>query len=241
MHILDDGTGTPLARFVRDLDAHTAPALSVLTPDLDGASAEDIDAAQLGWASRIVDEYRSAVRFTSLLADLMAIDAPYPMLATVHRLIGDELRHAHLCARLAASFGPLDGLGVELDGLGWPRTRDDAAERALELVVRELVIGEGESLACMRAYRHATTDPACRALFDHLLEDEARHFTAGRHLEAMLRATYPRLVPFDDSLEDVLLEDVRAIRRQHRSDARGGPGRRYGVSIRLDEAPPEVE
>ena len=75
---------------------------------------------------------------------------------------------------------------------------------------------------------------------DLLLEDEARHFAAGRHLEELLVTRWPDLRAFVASLEPVLLSDVHTIRRQHRADARGGPGRAFGVSIRIEEAPPPL-
>lgn len=240
LHLLDDGSAAPFARFVAELEAQAPLDVEPLEPARAGASEADLEAAQLGWAWRVVDEYRSALRFTELLGDLLEAQAPFAALAAVHRLIGDELRHARLCARLAAAFGPLEGVRIELDGLGWPGPRRSPRERALEIVVRELVIGEGESIACMRAYRRATTDPAAARVLDLLLEDEARHFAAGRHLEALLVERWPELAAFSASLEPLLLADVMTIRGQHRSDARDGPGRRFGVSIRLDEAPPPV-
>lgn len=237
-----EGTRSPtLERFVRELDAAAGEPLDVLTPDLTGATDAELDAAQMGWALRIVDEYRSAVRFTRLLSDLLAIEAPFASLAAVQRLIGDELRHARLCARLAASFGSLEGVRVDLSDLDWLGAERPPAERALEIVVRELVIGEGESIACMRAYRQATMDPAAVAVLDALLLDEARHYATGQHLEALLLEAFPSLAPFHASLEPQLMDDVRAIRGQHRAGATGGPGRRYGVSITLAEAPPAVD
>jgi hypothetical protein len=241
MRLLDRAQASTLDRFVRELEASADDPLEVLAPQLEGATNEDREAAQLGWAHRIVDEYRSAVRFTVLLGDLLAIEAPYAALAAVQRLIGDELRHARLCARFSLAFGPLSELRVDLSGLGWPGAPRPLKERALEIVVRELSIGEGESIACMRSYRRAATDPAAIAVLDALLLDEARHFRTGQHLEALLLETYPELASFHASLEPLLMEDVRAIRAQHRAGATNGPGRAFGVSIRLDEAPPPID
>jgi hypothetical protein len=38
----------------------------------------------------VIDEYRSATRFTALLGDLLEIEAPFEVLAAVHRLVGHE-------------------------------------------------------------------------------------------------------------------------------------------------------
>lgn len=239
--LLEAASSSTLDRFARELDAEGEPLGPIDTIEATIAvSNAERTAAQLGWAARVVDEYRSAVRFTRLLGDLLEIEAPYPALAAAQRLIGDELRHARLCARYARAFGSLEGIRVELDGMGWPGVASEPKERALEIVVRELCIGEGESLACMRAYRRAATEPGAVALLDALLLDEARHFATGQHLEQLLLATYPELQSFHASLEPLLMDDVRAIRAQHRAGASGGPGRAFGVSIELDEAPPAI-
>lgn len=236
--LAEPGTAT-FARFVRELEAQSpAPELD-LAPDLSRASDADRETAMFAWAFRVVDEHRSAVRFTEVLRCLLEIDAPFPALAAVQRLIGDELRHARLCARYAAAFGPIEKLRIELDDLGWPGPERPPAERALEIVARELVVGEGESLACLKAYRRAATDPAAVGLLDVLLTDEARHFATGQQLEGLMIERWPALRPFHAGLEAQLVEDVRTIRSQHRSDAVGGPGRAFGASIERHEAPPE--
>lgn len=235
---LDSRPGA-LARFVRDLDAQAPRSLEGLRPDLDDATEAERDAACFGWAVRIVDEYRSVVVFTELLAHLAAARAPYAALATVQRLIGDELRHARLCAEVAGWFGPLDALAIDLDGLGLPPSTLTHEERALEIVVRELVIGEGESVACLRAYRDATTDRAVHAALSVLFADEVRHYAAGRALEALLDASFPSelVCAARARIEPGLAADVAHIRRAHRAGATNGPGRRFGVSLHPDETP----
>ncbi len=239
--LLAEARVATLDRFVRELEGLSHDPLETHAPDLSTCSDADREAARWGWAFRVIDEYRSATRFTALLGDLLEVEAPYDVLAAVHRLIGDELRHARLCARFAGQFGSLEDVRIELDDLGWKGARRPPRERALEIVVRELVIAEGESLAMMRAYRRATTDPAAQAVFDALLTEEARHFATGQHLERALLDAFPDLADFHASLEDTLLDDVRVIRAQHRDGARGGPGRAFGVSLTLAEAPPAVD
>lgn len=241
MRLLAPSSSSTLERFVRELEAQSPEGLDLLQPLLDGVSDEARYAAKMGWASRVVDEYRSAARFTVLLSDLLEIEAPFELLAATQRLIGDELRHVRLCARFAGTFGSMEGVHIELDDLGWKGAVRPPKERALEIVVRELVIGEGESLACMRAYLRASTDPAALLVQETLLQDEARHFATGQHMEAVLLATYPDLLSFHEGLEPTLMDDVRLIRGAHRDGARGGPGRAFGVSIELREAPPAID
>jgi hypothetical protein len=235
-------TGTPtLDRFVKEL-AREAPRTLVLTPDVEGADERDRAAAWIGWASRIVDEHRSVIVFSELLGLLATIGAPFPALAAVQRIIGDELRHVHLCAELSSAFGPLERLVIDLDELGLPpRGEEPPGSRALRIVVRELVVGEGESIAVLRAYRDAATDPACKEALSLVLMDEARHHAVGRHLEALLRRTLsPGELEAAGDLATVALADAAHIRAAHRAGATGGPGRRFGVSIRPSEAPPPL-
>lgn len=225
-----------LARFVRDLEAQAPRVFDPAMVDCTQAHPADVHAAWTGWASRIVDEYRSVVVFTELLGHLAVIAAPLEMLCAVQRLIGDELRHVQLCAQLASVFGPLEGLEIDLEGLSLPPTEDSPHLRALTIVGRELVVAEGESIAILRAYRDATEDAGCRAALSLLLQDEARHYATGRALFAeLVRGATAEDVA---ALEAVMDTDARAIRAAHRRGVCGGPGRRFGVSIRLEEAPP---
>lgn len=240
-----DASSSVLAHAIADLEAR-APrraAGAPREPDLRGADGEDVAAAHLGWASRIVDEHRSVIVFGELLALLGRLGAPHDATVAVHRVIGDELRHVRLCARLASSFGSLDALEIDLADLALPATDEPPAARALAIVARELVIGEGESIAVLRAYRDAAEDPACRAALAELLEDEARHHAIGKRLLERLIPVLPAadLAPLQRALPALLREDAREIRDAHRRAATGGPGRRYGVSIRADEVPPWIE
>ena len=176
----------------------------------------------------------SVVVFTELLGHLAVIAAPFEMLCAVQRLIGDELRHVQLCAQVSSVFAPLDGLEIDLEGLSLPPSEESSGLRALAIIGRELVVAEGESIAILRVYRDATSDVGCRAALTTLLQDEARHYATGR-------ALYAQLVRHVDAeaaqaLKTVMQADAVAIRAAHRRGAMGGPGRCFGVSIRLSEA-----
>lgn len=224
----------------RRLRAYVDPSpLLALRPELRHASDDDREAAFLGWASRVVDEQASVLAFAELLGHLGAIGAPLAALETVHGLLADELRHVRLCAEVASWFGELDSLEIDLDDLALPPTDESRASRALEIVVRELVVGEAESLIALRAYRDATSDLAVREAYAILLYDEARHASAGRNLEAVLRASFEDAVfePFLSRRDDVAEADRRHHRAVHRAGATGGPGRAFGVSIFAHEIP----
>jgi hypothetical protein len=231
---------TILDRFVLELDAQAPTRRPALAPDLSLGTAEDRDAAQMAWAGRVVDEHRSVIVFSELLTRLARAEAPFDALCAVQRLIGDELRHVRLCAQMSAGFASLGALAIDLEDLGLPPTDAPDAVRALEIVARELVVAEAESVRVLRAYRDAATDPACHAALELLLLDEARHAAAGRALFDRLVAAFDPalLAPLLAELPATLEADRLHIATLHAASATGGPGRCYGASIRPGEAPP---
>lgn len=230
---------TILARFAREL-SEADEALFVRAPDIAAFDPEDVAAAQLAWTERIVDEFRSVVVFSELLQRMGECEAPFDALCAVHGLIGDELRHAALCARVAAWFGPSSRYEVDLAGLALPPSDDPPAERALEIVVRELVVAEAESVTMFRAYRDATSDPSVRGVLSVLLRDEVRHAAVGVELRAALEPIL-RANQQADALSRIADEEQRdrAYLRQSYFDgalgALGARGRALGASVTRED------
>ena len=221
-------------RFVDDLQA-TSPRDIPARPDLSAFSAEDIEAARLSWASRIVDEYRSVAVFAELLHLLTDLEAPFSVLCTVHRLIGDELRHTQLTAMVVDWLGGSSDLAIDLSEVSLPPRAEGepALARAVQIIARELVTVEQESIYALAAYRNATTQPAIRAVLDLVLLDEVRHAASGRALldelgrgphAAACAAELERLAP-------QLVTDREHLRSTYRASAIGGPGRALGAVL----------
>jgi hypothetical protein len=228
--VIELATETPLLRrFVDDLE-RTTPRPLPARPDLRAYPAEDREAARLAWASRIADEYRSVAVFSELLGLLADLEAPYPALCTVQRLIGDELRHTHVMAQVVDWLGGGDDLAIDLSEMTLPPRAESAARRAVRIVGRELVVAEEESIAVLAAYRNASTEPAIRAVFQLVLTDEVRHAAAGRAILAEL-ARCPRTADAFDGLADEMAADRAVLRTTYRDLAIGGPGRALGGSI----------
>jgi len=160
-------------------------------------------------------------------------DHPYGALVAVQRLLGDELRHVRLCAEVSGWLGGLDDLDVDLSDVGPPPGGEPPAARALLLVARELVVAEAESLAALRAFRDAATEPAVRAALQLLVADEALHVVVGRRLLPLLARTLPRSQtgPTLARLDDLMEADRRELRAAYLAAARGGPGRALGASL----------
>jgi hypothetical protein len=230
---LPRGSGDPvLTGYARALEDR----LDVPAIDLERHSKEDVTAARRAWGSRVLDEWRSVVVFSELLGLLGEVAAPFETLCTVQKLIADELRHAELCARVCDWLG--GRVKVDLTGLGLPSCEGQSeVARAYEIVVRELILGEGESLGALDAYRRATTEPAVRAVFDVLVRDEAWHHLAGRRLADELRRAFPKeaFAEVDAELAGTLEDDLAHVRSEYQRGAKDGPGRALGASIRPEE------
>lgn len=229
---------TVLARFVAELEEQSPYALDLPPPQLSAHRADAIESARLTWAGRVVDEYRSVVRFSQLLTLLADAEAPFSALCSIQRLIGDELRHARLCAQVVEWLGGFGGLQIELDGMGLPPTDESPRARAYEVVVRELVVAERESLKMLCAYRNATSEPAVRRVFEILVRDESRHFVAGRRLQKLLEASFPQeIAPVRTRVDLAVQGDLATMHRIYRASADGGPGRALGASLTPEEVP----
>jgi len=241
-----DASSSVLARFVRDLEAQSPRPATAIHPELSRLRDEDIEAGRFGWATRIVDEHRSVVVFSELVRVLGDAEAPYVAMCAVQRLIGDELRHARLCADVVDALGGFDRLEIDLAGLSLPPSDAPPLERALEIVVRELVVAETESVSVLCAYRDATSDRAIREVLQIVLCDEVRHAATGRALARLLEP----LVPERDRdrvrayLGDVAQRDRDYLRDRYRAsvhrdvaDPDSLPGRALGVALTLDELP----
>ncbi|MBL0219374.1 MAG: ferritin-like domain-containing protein [Myxococcales bacterium] len=225
--------GGLLRRFVDELE-RTTPRAVPAQPDLTAYRGQDREAARLAWASRIADEYRSVAVFSELLMLLADLEAPYATMCAVQRLIGDELRHTHLMARVVDWLGGREDLVIDLADVGLPPrdANESPAMRAVRIVGRELVVAEEESIAVLAAYRDATTEPAIRAVFQIVLADEVRHAAAGRAILAEL-ACSPRTAPACVGLDETMAVDRAELRVGYRTLAIGGPGRMLGASIEL--------
>lgn len=225
-----DGAVAPLARFARDLDDELRPA-----PELSGYGAEAVATARVAWAARIIDEYRSVAVFSELLHLLTDLEAPFAALCAVQRLIGDELRHTRACAEVTGWLGGHADLDIDLADIGLPPRADHGkGRRALDIIGRELVVAEQESIAVLAAYRDATTEPAIRDVLATLLRDEVRHAAAGRALlrlfvDGPLAAAVTELDR--RTLGATMAADRADLRARYLASARGGPGRALGASL----------
>jgi hypothetical protein len=173
--------------------------------------------------------------FGELLHLLADLEAPFAALCAVQHLIGDELRHTAWCAEAAAWLGGHADLDIDLADIGLPpRGEHGKARRALDIIGRELVVGEEESVVVLAAYRDAAEAPRLRGLLGDLLRDEARHAAAGRALLRLFTAG-PLAATVTDAdraeLAATMAADRRDLRARYLATAHGGPGRALGASL----------
>ncbi|MFO0554383.1 MAG: ferritin family protein [Polyangiaceae bacterium] len=200
---------------------------------LAGASPEDLEAAQLAWANRVMAERHGAVVLTALLALMLESAAPHDVCEAVALVVRDELRHARRCEEI---FRALDGPArFELDLGADPidRPASSAATAALLLVERELVCVEAQAVVVLSAYVATTTEPAMRRVFGSLLRDERRHTNLGAMLLARLTAHFaPRdVAAFELGRAERCAGITAQLERQARARATGGPGRGLGAGL----------
>ncbi|MBA2539186.1 MAG: ferritin-like domain-containing protein [Deltaproteobacteria bacterium] len=223
-----------LSRFVDDL-GRTAPKPMPSRPVLAAHATEDVEAARFAWATRISDEYRSVAIFAELLGLLSDLEAPFPALCAVQRLIGDELRHTQMTVEVVDWLGGSSDLEIDLRDVGLPprRASETPAARALRIVAREIVVGEEESIFALAAYRNATTDPAIRGVLEQILTDEVRHAAAGRALLALFdRGELARATSeLRAKLPELMAADRADLRAHYLDSATGGPGRALGACL----------
>jgi hypothetical protein len=132
--------------------------------------------AARAWTMRSEEERRSAAVFADLLALLADGDAPLEVLREVHVIVGDEIRHADLCARMAESLGaPTPTSSPLARSSPVPTVREERRVRALEIALVEGAIGETISSALFGAGRRAAEEPRTRGALSEILRDEVRH------------------------------------------------------------------
>ncbi len=222
-----------LARFVDDLRTQQPTSIDGMKPDFGRLSDADVEAGRLVWAARIADEYRSIVVFGELCSLLARGNAPFAAQCAIQRIIGDELRHVEVCATVNQWLGGRDDLAIDLTEMALPPSDAPALDRAFEIVLRELVVAETESVRAMAAYRDATSDAAVRRAMELLLADEVRHATAGRHLA---RELAPLVSPEMRAEADQIVAAERTyIRAGYRASGTRGPGRSVGASLTREE------
>ncbi len=189
--------GFVLRRATGDSELELAQAHAVIAAPRHGAIAWDdfarhtyapeaLDAAADAWRARVVQEYHSLALFTQISSQAHLLGAPLDWAGAFARMIGDEVRHTELCARMVQTLSP--GAEVEID----PRVLHlPVAAGSLESHVRTAITGAfciGETLSgrMFRRCLRAATVPLARAVVRTICDDETFHGRFGWEAGALL-------------------------------------------------------
>jgi len=146
----------------------------------EGATGPDATAAWL--AQMAHDEAAAVVAFRALVVELADHGAPDALIARVREAIADEVRHARQAHALAVARG-----GVVPRVEHGPARRRDLFSIALENTREACVVETWSALRTRFQAQHAA-DPALRAVFAQIADDETRHAELARDLDAWLRS-----------------------------------------------------
>lgn len=132
------------------------------------------------WGADAAHEQASVPAFLQLASELLALDAPEPLVARALTAAEDEVRHALLCARVASRYA---GQKVRPNyPLAAPRPALAGEAGALRLALESWVDGcLGEGAAAERAARAAAraTVPEVRSAQRRIATDERAHAELG--------------------------------------------------------------
>jgi len=144
-----------------------------LTPDLEGLDPAERQALAESWAEIAALEHASVASFARFTLELMAHGAPPDLLRDAQRAAADEVEHARVAYALASHFGgrsigpsKLDLSGVRLE---------TELSAMLGSLVFEACVGETLGAAEALSLADMVSDPALRAVYARIAEDEERH------------------------------------------------------------------
>ena len=165
--------------------------LTLTTAELAGLDDHARLSAIATWRGRMINEHVSARVFASLERQLARAGRPTDARAAA-RMVGDEHRHAELCAAVVEALGGAPA--AELPEL--PAVPEHADADPLEAVLRNVLsiscLSETVAVALIDAERRAAGPPALATLLAQIVADEVQHARSGWRL---LEDCAPRLGP----------------------------------------------
>lgn len=127
---------------------------------------------------RFLDEQRSLLAFSELLAEMCEAGAPVDVIGSLTRVVRDEARHVEICGQIVEMMG---GWPADAPEASWVRSdkRLPLRARILRTVVGSLCIGETISVAMIQGVRQHASDPVVHAALTRMLADESFHSRFG--------------------------------------------------------------
>jgi hypothetical protein len=156
---------------------------------LDAIPDEERAVALENWRDRMASEYASARVFAALVPQLMRAGVSHGQIAKVADMIGQEMNHGILCARVVMALG--GDPEASFPELRDVPTHDEVApvEAVLRNVISVGCCSETVAVALVGTEREQAGAPALREVLDRILSDEAKHARFGWKLVAELAPT----------------------------------------------------
>jgi hypothetical protein len=154
-------------------------ATDLPAPVLAPYTAAQLRFATVAWPMRAAEELRSARIFRALAQASRVVGLPSPWPERFASAVRDEVRHARLCATVAAALGApvpkYDARPVRVRLASVP----EPLARLLSLLIIEVAMGETISMHLFRAGRRGSIEPLTRAALGAIVGDEVRHQRLG--------------------------------------------------------------
>ena len=190
------------------LDLRRAPVTEqLLPPDLELTPADRAHAVH-EWRGRMVSEHASARVFAALIDQMMRAGISPERQAEVASMVGEELRHARLCAAVVRALGA-DPVAT-LPPLPPVPAHEDVTPREalLRNVLSIACLEETVAVALLEAGRARVAHEPLRGVIQLILADEIGHARFGWRLLAEEVPELPRAAR-------LRLEDYLATAMQH--------------------------
>lgn len=135
-----------------------------------------LDEARHTWLNRFQTEFRSTQIMTRFMTEVLGAGDPLDIYAGGVDLIGDEVRHAALCAGMCRALG-IQAVFPNPVALEDPPQFLAASmgERALHTAITMVAINETLSYGYITDLRERCEQPTVRAVLDATVEDEEGH------------------------------------------------------------------
>jgi hypothetical protein len=154
-------------------------ATELPAPDLASYTEGQLRFAGAAWPMRAAEELRSALIFRALADAARRIGMAEPWPSRFSAAVRDEVRHARLCASVAARFAAgepcYDVLPVRARLARTPLL----VMRVASLLLVEVAMGETISMVLFRAGRRLAVEPLTSAALGLIAADEVRHQALG--------------------------------------------------------------
>jgi hypothetical protein len=168
---------------MNSLDLHREVRKNPLVIDgLDAIPDDERAMALSHWRMRMASEYASARVFAGLVPQLMRAGVAHGHIARVSAMVGQELDHGLLCARVVSALGgDPEHAYPELTDIP---AHEDASpvEAVLRNVISVGCCSETVAVALVSTEREQATAPALQEVLEKILSDEAKHSRFGWRL-----------------------------------------------------------